>query len=44
LIKTEEDEMGRHAARMGEMRNTHRILIGKLEWKRPAERVILTFI
>jgi hypothetical protein len=28
----------RHIARMGETRNPHTILIGKLEWKRPFGR------
>jgi len=31
-------EMGAHVARMGEIINSHTILSGKPEWKRPFRR------
>jgi hypothetical protein len=33
-----EDKMAGHAARMGEMRNTFKMLVGEPEWKRPLGR------
>jgi hypothetical protein len=35
IITCEEDQMDRHVAHMGEMRNTYKTLIGKAEGKTP---------
>jgi hypothetical protein len=40
----EENEMGGHVARMGEKRNTYRLLVGKPERKRPEGRPIRRWI
>jgi hypothetical protein len=36
--KVKQDEMGRACSTIGEKRNTHRILVGKPEGKRPLGR------
>jgi len=36
--KIEKNEMGGHVARMGERRGVYRILVGKIEGKRPLGR------
>jgi hypothetical protein len=36
--QVEEDEVGRHVARMGEKRKSYRLLVGKPEGKRPLGR------
>jgi hypothetical protein len=38
MVLYKEDEVGECVARMGEMRNTYRILIAKPELKRPLRR------
>jgi hypothetical protein len=38
MIKSRRTRWGGHVARMGEKRNSYRILVGKLEGKRPLGR------
>jgi hypothetical protein len=40
MIKSRRMGLGRHVARMGEKRNTYRLLLGKPEGKRPLGRPI----
>lgn len=38
IITSRKNEMARDVARTGEMKNTHRVLVGEPEWKTPLGR------